>query len=170
MKFEIQLSGPDGKKKHVVEFERKADACSVAIDGKAVNADAVQVSPNAISVLLEGQSFEIHLTRSIDGKIKLRCGPHEFSAELIDPRTWRGRKHGAMEVQGRQEIVAPMPGKVVRLLVAAGDAVGAGQGLLVVEAMKMQNEIKSPKKGVVQKLVAAVGATVNAGDVLAIVE
>jgi biotin carboxyl carrier protein len=63
-----------------------------------------------------------------------------------------------------------MPGKVVRLLVAAGDTVEAGQGLLVVEAMKMQNELKSPKKGIVRQVLAREGAAVNAGDVLAIVE
>jgi biotin carboxyl carrier protein len=63
-----------------------------------------------------------------------------------------------------------MPGKVVRVLLAENTAVEAGQGILVVEAMKMQNEIKSPKKGVVQKIVATQGTTVNAGDVLAVVE
>src|SRR5215470_6923886 len=78
MKLEIELGDPDGKKKRVVEFERKGDTCQVAIDGKPMNADAVQVSPNAVSVTLDGQSFEIHLTRSIDGKMKLQCGPHEF--------------------------------------------------------------------------------------------
>jgi len=170
MKLEIELGDPDGKKKRVVEFERKGDTCQVAIDGKPMNADAVQVSPNAVSVTLDGQSFEIHLTRSIDGKMKLQCGPHEFSAEVMDPRAWRGRKHGALEVEGRQEIVAPMPGKVVRILVTAGDAVEAGQGLLVVEAMKMQNEIRSPKNGKVERILAKEGQAVNAGEVLAWVE
>jgi len=66
--------------------------------------------------------------------------------------------------------VAPMPGKVVRILAAESAEVEAGQGIVVVEAMKMQNEIKSPKKGVVRKVVAAEGAAVNAGDVLAVVE
>jgi len=63
-----------------------------------------------------------------------------------------------------------MPGKVIRLLVAAGDSVEGGQGLVVVEAMKMQNEIKSPKKGTIQKILVSEGTAVNAGDVLAIVE
>jgi biotin carboxyl carrier protein len=63
-----------------------------------------------------------------------------------------------------------MPGRVVRLLVAEGSSVEAGQGLVVVEAMKMQNEIKSPKRGVVKKMSASAGASVNQGDVLAIVE
>jgi biotin carboxyl carrier protein len=63
-----------------------------------------------------------------------------------------------------------MPGKVIRLLVADGDTVAAGQGILVVEAMKMQNEIKSPKDGVVKNLKAEPGATVSAGQTLALIE
>ncbi len=84
---------------------------------------------------------------------------------MLDPREWRGR-HGTLEVQGRQQVVAPMPGKIVRILVQAGEAVEAGQGLVVVEAMKMQNEIRSPKSGKVEKIVAKEGETVNPGDVL----
>jgi len=170
MKFEIQMSGPGGTKKRVVDFDRKGETCHVALDGKTVNADAVQVAPNSVSVTLEGHAFEIHLTRSADGRMKLQCGPHEFSAEVMDPRAWRGRKQGTLEVEGRQEIVAPMPGKVVRLLVVQGERVEAGQGLLVVEAMKMQNEIRSPKSGKVERMLAQEGQAVNAGEVLAWVE
>jgi len=171
MKFEIQLTGPGVKRKHVVRLERNGDACSsVAIDGEAIDADAVQIAPNAISVMLGGQSFEIHVSRSVNGALKLHCGAHEFSADIIDPRAWRGRKHGPVEVEGRQEILAPMPGKVVRLLAAVGDAVEAGQGLVVVEAMKMQNEIRSPKSGKLERLLVREGQNVNAGEVLAWVD
>jgi biotin carboxyl carrier protein len=170
MRFEIQLAGVSGKKKHTVELTRNSSAYDVTIDGHPLPADAVQVSPNTVSVLLGGQSFEIHISRSADGKMKLQCGQHEFSAEVMDPRSWRGRKQGALEVEGRAEIVAPMPGKVVRVLVAAGDAVEAGQGILVVEAMKMQNEIRSPKSGKVERLLAKEGQAVNAGEVLAWVD
>jgi len=69
-----------------------------------------------------------------------------------------------------KKLAAPMPGKVVRLLLRQGSAVDAGGGVVVVEAMKMQNEVKSPKKGTVQKILVTEGAAVNAGDVLAIVE
>jgi biotin carboxyl carrier protein len=74
-----------------------------------------------------------------------------------------------LEAQGRQQIVAPMPGKVVRVLVSAGDEVAAGQGLLVVEAMKMQNEIRSPKQGKVERFEVQEGQAVNAGEVLCVV-
>ena len=171
MKFEIQLTGSGVKRKHVVRLERNGDACSsVAIDGEAIDANAVQIAPNAISVMLGGQSFEIHVSRSVNGALKLHCGAHEFSADIIDPRAWRGRKHGPVEVEGRQEILAPMPGKVVRLLAAVGDAVEAGQGLVVVEAMKMQNEIRSPKSGKLERLLVREGQNVNAGEVLAWVD
>jgi biotin carboxyl carrier protein len=75
-----------------------------------------------------------------------------------------------MEAEGRQQITAPMPGKVVRILKNAGVAVEAGEGLLVVEAMKMQNEIRSPKRGKVEKILVKEGQAVNAGEVLAWVD
>ncbi|HWQ03049.1 MAG TPA: biotin/lipoyl-containing protein, partial [Candidatus Nitrosotenuis sp.] len=79
------------------------------------------------------------------------------------------KRGGALEAEGRQEILAPMPGKVVRVLVKSGDAVEAGHGLLVVEAMKMQNEIKSPKSGKVERVLVSEGQNVNAGETLAVV-
>lgn len=170
MKFEVLLNGAEGQKKRTVELEPEGSGYRILLDGQAVNADVTLVAPNTISILLDGQSFEVHVTPSLDGKIKLQSGPHEFTAEIQDPRAWRGRRQGALEAEGRQQIVAPMPGKVIRLLVNVGDEVEAGQGLVVVEAMKMQNEIRSPKKGKVERLQAREGQNVNAGDVLAWVE
>ena len=170
MKFEVQLTGPSGKKLRTVELERGADRWIISLDGQPVNADAVEIAPNTLSLLLDGQSYEVHITPSPDGVLKLQTGLQEFTAEVADPRAWRGRRHGALEAEGRQQVVAPMPGKVVRVLVEAGDKVEAGQGLLVVEAMKMQNEIRSPKSGTVERLHVKEGQPVNAGDVLAWVE
>jgi biotin carboxyl carrier protein len=166
MKYEVQLSSSSEGKTRVVGLERDGTAWSVTLDGQPVAVDAVEIAPNTFSILLGGQSFEISVTPSTDGKLKLQAGSREFIAEVIDPRAWSGRRHGSVEAEGRQQIVAPMPGKVVRLLVKAGDRVEAGQGLLVVEAMKMQNEIRSPKSGVVERVLAKEGQPVNAGDVL----
>jgi biotin carboxyl carrier protein len=170
MKVEVHLAGAGGHKRCTVELEPEGRGYRVLIDGVAVSADALVVATNTISILLDGQSFEVHVTPSLNGKIKLQTGPHEFTAELRDPRAWRGRRQGTVEAEGRQQIVAPMPGKVIRLLVNLGDEVAVGQGLVVVEAMKMQNEIRSPKKGKVERLQASVGQLVNAGEVLAWVE
>lgn len=170
MKFEVQLTGITGKRTHVVELERNGTGYRVLLDGREVQADATQVSPNTISVLLGGQAYEVHVTPSLDGTVKLQSGPNEFTAGIQDPRAWRSRKLGAMEAEGRQQILAPMPGRVIRVLVSAGDEVEAGQGLVVVEAMKMQNEIRSPKKGKVERVLAREGQNVNAGEVLAWVD
>jgi biotin carboxyl carrier protein len=170
MKYEIQLEGLFGKKTHSVELERSSSGWRVILDGRAVDADAVQISPYILSILLNGESHEIRITPESGGKLKLQTRTQEFAAEVIDPRSWSGRRHGHVEAEGRQPIVAPMPGKIVRVLVKAGHRVEAGQGLLVVEAMKMQNEIRSPKSGIVERVLAKEGQPVIAGEILAWVE
>jgi biotin carboxyl carrier protein len=165
MKLEVRISGQT----RTVQLEREGGSWRATIDGQSSAADVVEIAPNRLSVLLAGQSHEVCVTPSADGKLKLQTGAQEFSAEVLDPRTWSGRRHGGVEAEGRQQIIAPMPGKVVRVLVKAGDAVEAGQGLLVVEAMKMQNEIRSPKSGTVERVLAIEGQAVNAGEVLCIV-
>jgi biotin carboxyl carrier protein len=167
MRYEVQLASSSGEKKRVIELDREGAGWRVILDGQAVAVDAVEIAPNILSILLDGQSLEISITPSPDGKLKLQNGSQEFIAEVIDPRAWSGRLHGNVEAEGRQQIVAPMPGKVVRLLVKAGDRVEAGQGLLVVEAMKMQNEIRSPKSGTVERVLASKNQAVNAGEILA---
>jgi biotin carboxyl carrier protein len=170
VKFEVQLDGSSGKKSRIVEMERHGSLWSILLDGEPVDADAVEIAPYIFSILLNGQSHEIRVSPAPGGKLNLQTGTHEFIAEVIDPRAWTGRRHGHVEAEGRQQIVAPMPGKVVRMLVRAGDRVEAGQGLFVVEAMKMQNEIRSPKSGTVERVLTKEGQAVNAGEVLAWVE
>ena len=166
MKYEVLLAG----KTRVVEFTQQNGAWKISLDGDALDANAVEVAPNIFSVLLNGDSHQIRIAPRPDGTLTLHTGLAEYHAEVTDPRSWRGRRHGAVEAEGRQQITAPMPGKVVRLLVKQGDLVEAGQGLLVVEAMKMQNEIRSPKSGKIEKLFAKEGQPVNAGEVLLWVE
>ena len=166
MKLEINISG----KTRLVELTREENRWRISLDGIPLDADAVEVAPNTYSILLSGESHEIRVAPLPDGQIKLHTGLAEYIASVADPRAWRGRRHGALEAEGRQQIAAPMPGKVIRLLVREGDSVEAGQGLIVVEAMKMQNEIRSPKSGRVARLLAAEGQAVNAGEILAFVD
>ena len=120
MRFEVQLTGPSGKKLRTVELERDGGGWKISLDGNTANADAVEIDPNTLSLLLDGQSYEIRISPSADGVLKLQTGLQEFTAEVADPRAWRGRRHGAVEAEGRQQVVAPMPGKVVRVLVEVG--------------------------------------------------
>jgi biotin carboxyl carrier protein len=170
MKVEVRLTGPSAKESRVVEIERDANGLRVLCDGQPVVADAVEVAPHTFSILVHGQSFEVRVAPSLDGKLKVQTGAQEFTAEVIDPRAWSRRHQGGAEAAGRQQILAPMPGKVVRLLVKAGEHVETAQGLIVVEAMKMQNEIRSPKSGIVGRVLAKEGQAVNAGELLAWVE
>jgi biotin carboxyl carrier protein len=166
VKYEVRIAG----KLRAVELARVEDAWKISLDGVELDADVLEVAPNTFSVLLNGESHQIRIAPRPDGALTVHTALTEYQTEVIDPRLWRGRKHGALEAEGRQQITAPMPGKIVKVLVGQGDAVEAGQGLMVVEAMKMQNEIRSPKSGKVEKLLAKEGQAVNAGDVLAWVE
>ena len=163
MKFEVLINNA----RRIVELQRTSERWSIALDGHVVDADAIEIAPNIFSILLNGKSHEVRITPTPTGALTLQTDHQEFTAELLDPRAWRGRRHGALEAEGRQQIIAPMPGKIVRVLVQAGDKVEAGQGLIVVEAMKMQNEIRSPKSGTVERLLAKEGQSVNVGEVLA---
>jgi biotin carboxyl carrier protein len=163
MKFDVRIGG----KTRTIELQRKCDSWQISMDGIALDADAAEIAPNVFSILLHGESFEVRIAPASDGKLTLQTRNNDFIVEVVDPRAWRSRRHGAVEAEGRQQIAAPMPGKVVHLLVKVGDKVEAGQGLLVVEAMKMQNEVRSPKTGTVQRLLAKNGQTVNAGEILA---
>lgn len=130
---------------------------------RAGSASIVEVEPGVYSVLLDGLSYEVRLqggTYNVDGE--------QFHVQVEDPRAVR--RGAARQAEGRHVLTAAMPGKVVRLLVQEGDPVQAGQGMVVVEAMKMQNEVKSPKSGRVLSLPVKEGAAVAAGDTLAVVE
>jgi biotin carboxyl carrier protein len=100
----------------------------------------------------------------------VHLGTDSYEIKLIDPKRLRSAQSSGAHSHGSAEIVAPMPGRVVRVLVEVGQQVAAGEGVAVVEAMKMQNEMKAPRAGTVVALSATAGETVNAGDVLAIVE
>jgi len=164
MKLEIEL---DGKTRNV-ELNRIGERVRCVLDGRPVEADVVEVSPSMYSILIGGQSFEARVEFAATG-LRVIVGGQEYGATIRDPRQWRRHRGAAVEAEGRQQAIAPMPGKVVRVLVKAGDAVEAGQGLLVIEAMKMQNEVRSPKRGTVERLLVSEGQTINAGEVLATV-
>jgi biotin carboxyl carrier protein len=173
----------DGRE-HTLEITH-AERLECALDGIVFRADVAEVRPGVYSVLIGERSFAARVhsgrtalaagARSSNGRatnggeyvVQVDGASFEIAAE--DPR--RRRRAGTrLAVEGKQIVKAPMPGKVVRVLVAEGQAVEAGQGLLVIEAMKMQNEVKCPKAGKIAKLAALEGQAVKAGETLAVVE
>jgi biotin carboxyl carrier protein len=146
----------------------------VAVDGRTIEVDsgqlasAVRVEPGVYSILLNGASYEIRVIETPQG-LSAEVGGRRFTIEVRDPRdTSRGARTALGS--GRQNVAAPMPGKVIRVLVNVGDAVEVGAGLVVVEAMKMQNEMKASRPGRVIEVRARAGETVAAGDTLVVLE
>jgi len=168
MKVGIDLGG----KPHTVEVVRAGERIRCHVDGRVLEADAVEVTPGVYSILIGGESLEVRVEAQADAGVaglRVIVGGREFSANVRDPRQWRRHRGAAVEAEGRQQVVASMPGKIVRVLVKAGDSIELKQGLMVVEAMKMQNEIRSPKSGIVERMLVAEGQAVNTGEVLAII-
>lgn len=146
----------------------------ILVDGRKIEIDrdaldtVVEVEPGVYSVLLDGEIFEIRLLPHAGTRIAELNG-RRVVVEVQDPRNaTRGSRSAAGT--GRQNITAPMPGKVVRVLVSEGDEVLAGQGLIVVEAMKMQNELKASRPGHVASIRARSGDTIAAGETLVVLE
>ena len=164
MNYDIRIDGQGYR----LELSRVDGRWSCRLDGREIAVDAVLVRPDVLSLRIGNQAYEVKSER-VASELHLWVGSARFAAEVRDPRSLRSRSRIADE-RGPRKLTAPMPGKVIRLLAREGAEVDLGSGVIVVEAMKMQNEIKSPKKGTIQRILVTEGASVNAGDVLAIVE
>ena len=155
-----------------VEVRREAGKVFASVGGGEYQLEA-HASPAGLTLITaDGQVFDCRVEgQPASGQaVDVFVGINHYAVTLTDPKRLRGAAAASAHGDGAARIVAPMPGKVVRVLVAKGDSVEAGVGIVVVEAMKMQNEMKAPKAGTVSTLNVEVGTTVNGGDVLAIIE
>ena len=157
-----------GERIEIELTEREHNVIEMEIGGRKYVLEAKAVEPGVYWMNRNNRSVEIGVMPSLEGYVVSLAG-RQIPVEIVDARTAL-RRAVQQGHAGVVQIRAPMPGKVVKLLVAEGAEVEANQGIIVMEAMKMQNEIKSPKKGVVRKLGVAEGAAVSSGDVLATVE
>jgi biotin carboxyl carrier protein len=154
------------------EVELKFDAgdsIKAEIDGTRYQLDVREVEPGVFSADWNGQSLELSITPNGEG-YGVSISGQRLHVEILDARAALRRAAMHHGQSGAVELRAPMPGKVVRVLAPEGVAVAANQGVLVIEAMKMQNEVRSPKAGSVKKINVREGAAVNSGDLLAIVD
>jgi biotin carboxyl carrier protein len=168
MKLKAEIEGET----HTLEIKRDGALVFAEIDGRRYEVEARASQPGVYLLLADGQIYECHVDHSgaKHEATEVTVGSHAYAVTLTDPKRLRGGQSSGSHADGISQIIAPMPGKVVRVLVETGAQVEAGAGLVVVEAMKMQNEMKAPKAGKVTSINVAAGATVNAGDVLAVVE
>lgn len=148
-----------------VQVEREGNRFLVTIDGRTHAVDAEELEQGRWSLLLDGScaSHDVIVRTGAPGEMAVQVDGARVPVVLRDPR--RARR-GPVAADGPARVVAPMPGKVVRLLVAAGDRVDVRQGLVVVEAMKMENELRAPRAGTVSEVSVEEGAVVDVGAVL----
>jgi biotin carboxyl carrier protein len=149
-----------------VEVREQDGRYAVVIDGRCHEVDYRETGRDFVSLLLDGRSYEAGLERRPNGFVV------HFPAETLDVELSETKLDAPPSVHkatGPVRVAAPMPGKIVRVLVEPGQEVSAGQGLVVMEAMKMENELRSPRPGTVEQLAVREGQTVETGALLAVV-
>jgi biotin carboxyl carrier protein len=164
MKLEINLHAGSGSSRHTIDWDPVGNSTptggqlAVSVDNAAGRrVDWVEISPRVYSLILDGRSYEAHVlprapeTGCVAASYQVIVRGHEYRIEIQDPRS-RRRQETVAGREGPQDILAPMPGRIVKILVQENQEIEEGQGLLVMEAMKMQNELRAPRPGRVEKI------------------
>ncbi len=163
----MRLQATVGGRTLAIELRPRPGGYGVWIDGRPAEADLVETGDGFTSLLLEGRSYELRVEVAEDATVVDCASGGRVRVALASGAAVVGAS--ARGGSGPARVTAPMPGRVVRVLVGPGDVVDAGQGLLVVEAMKMQNELRSPRKGRVQQVAVREGQAVETGALLVVV-
>jgi biotin carboxyl carrier protein len=160
-----------GEQNYTVEIEENGKSMyRVSVDGNEFLVDGKKTGRTNYSLIVDNRSFEIEVDNT-DDEYRVLVDGRSYRIQLVDERRMRiGSGQLGVELQGRQNISVPMPGKIIAVLVAEGEAVEKGQGLVIVEAMKMENEVRSPIAGAVKEIKVKPGDTVEGGAVLLVVE
>ena len=168
MKYKAQLANTE----HAISLELGDGSATAEIDGRHYEIELQRLRSGEYLLINGTQVYKCRVEAKHDSSnsFAVVLGRASYDITLVDPKRLSSARSSAGHDHGSAEIVSPMPGKIVRVLVEVGAKVEAGAGIIVVEAMKMQNEMKAPKAGVVISINAEAGATVNAGDVLVVIE
>jgi biotin carboxyl carrier protein len=167
VKFRVEVNGES----LLLDLQPNGTHASYSLHGESEQrgrASIEEAMPGVFSVLLNDRSLQVNVASHPEG-LEVWVGLERYLVSLSDSRDRAANSQRAGH-EGPFELRAQMPGKIIRLLAEAGSVVHAGQGLIVVEAMKMQNEVKAPKNGTLTRIYVAEGATVSAGDPLLVVE
>jgi len=195
MQYDVEV----GARRRHVAVSRTGDSFAVTLDGRTWMVDAARIGANSLSLLLdtvspadssaaEGMSgtgghtgpgqadtrrrgYEVSIVADqVGGQLTAHVGSTPIPVTLNGLRRWGRKDDGAGAGAGPQRLVAPMPGKVVRVLVKPGDVVAARQAIVVVEAMKMENELRASRDGTVAEVHAHEGISVDAGALLVVIQ
>jgi biotin carboxyl carrier protein len=169
MTFEVDING----KTRTVVLEpvttTSGTALRATVDGRVQELNVTDTDLGLSLQFAGGRMLDVAVTEQTPGEWFVQLPKVDVTATINGRRFGRGKPHDGA-AQGERRVLAPMPGRIVRVLVKAGDTVAAGQALVVVEAMKMENELKSPKAGRVKEVSVAEGTSIEAGRLLVVVE
>lgn len=166
----MKLLSTIGNKQMALELHcDSSSSVSFRVDGESGQADFREIAPGAYSAVESGRHYDLRIHERGNGMFDVAVNGVAYPVTVSDPRRWTPGG-AASDTSGPRKIIASMPGKVVKLLVQEGDEVEAAQGLVIVEAMKMQNALKSPKAGRVAVIEVAEGGSVAAGETLVVIE
>lgn len=167
----MKLQAEIADEKHEVEIVRDGRSVRARVGGREYDLDVSEPEKGVFLIKNGASVFEVSVDpAAADGTNRVSLKDHSFDVKILDPKRLRGSGGGSADASGKAEIKTAMPGKVVRILKETGDTVEKGEGVIVVEAMKMQNEMRSPKDGSLTEIKFAEGDTVAAGDVLVTIE
>src|SRR5258708_15288939 len=176
MRYEVEIGGVT---RHVAVV-RTGGGFAVTLDGRTFQIDVARIDGHTLSLLVDSAwrdktvgpraVCDVSVAPAADGMLTVRIGTTPIMVAVsIEGRRHRARGAAVDSGSGPQRVVAPMPGKVVRVLAAPGDAVKARQPLVVVEAMKMENELRADRDGTVAEVHAREGLLVEAGALLVVI-
>ena len=160
-----------GEQTYTVEIEETGKGLyRVSVDGNEFFVDGKKTGRTNYSLIVDNRSFEIEVDNAED-EYRVLVDGRNYHVNLVDERRVRvGGTQSDLQLQGRQRVSVPMPGKVIEVLVSEGDNVEKGQGLVIVEAMKMENEVRSPITGEVKEIKVRAGDAVEGGAILIVIE
>ena len=159
-----------GDQTYTVEIEETGKSVyRVSVDGNEFIVDGKKTGRTNYSLIVDNRSFEIEVDNT-DDQYRVLVDGRNYRISMVDERRMRvGAAQAGTQLQGRQKVSVPMPGKVIAILVSQGDQVEKGQGLVIVEAMKMENEVHSPIAGEVKEIKVKPGDTVEGGQELIVI-
>ena len=165
----MKLVATVGSRTHVVEVTQSGGLYRVTVDAQAWDVDARLTAQGIFSLIIDGVSHVADVGDA-GGTCVVEVGGETYSVQVEEQTRYIIRTRGGAAGGGAgQTLKAPLPGKVTHVAIQPGDAVGAGQTLLVIEAMKMENELKASASGTVREVRVTAGQAVNAGDVLIVI-
>jgi len=168
VRYEVDIGG----RRRQVVVTRTGDGFAVSVDGRTRQVDAARIDEHTLSLVVDGVwSADVSVAADpVSGQLTVHVGAIPIAVTLNGSRRWGRKDEGAGSGSGPQRLVAPMPGKVVRVHVTVGDRVTARQPVVVVEAMKMENELRASREGTVTDIQVREGMSVDAGALLLVIQ